>query len=1176
MMFEPDANVLEVRAAFEAEFPDDSYTKGVGWKQYKRWDYFWSLRADEDGDIPRSGDVIREVRRYLNAHLATRYQAGTGDWQEVGPAVVPANATGQPNGNGRLNCVAFHPTDPNTIYVGAPSGGFWETNDGGNTWTKRIDGLVRLGVSSIVVHPTDPDIIYIGTGDRDAADAPGYGVWKSTDGGNTWAPSNNGMGDLTVAEIIMHPDNPDILIAAAAYGMFRSTDGGANWAFYNTNHVAKDIAMHPTDPDILYAAGDLVWKSTDNGITWVDITQALPNSVGGSNRIALAVSADAPDVVYALAGRYDGLAGVYRSTDAGATWELRADSPNLLGYSSLGNDGASQSWYDLVLVADPSNADILFAGGVNIWKSSTGGSSWSLSGHWVGGGGADAIHADQHALEYSPHSGQLYVGNDGGICTSSNNGISYTDISGNLAIAQVYKIGIDPTDADRAVTGFQDNGTAMHLPDGTWRTILGGDGMECLIDPDDNSYVYSSLYYGDIRRSTTGGTNPGSLDVASESGGWVTPYKLAPDNSNTMYVGLQQVYRSSNVKSDYPVFTAIGGNYTGNTITDLAVSTVDPGVLYVSSGSQLQRSDNATSAYPTWTNLSGAVPGSGFIKDIEPHSTQAGTVYIARGNRIYKSTDYGASWVDYSGTLPGISLNTIVCDANSDVSALYVGMDVGVYYRDDLTGDWAMYSTGLPFVEVTELEIRHSPEDCGSRLYAGTYGSGMWKTALKDPGNKAPLACYRMSSTDVCAPAPVVYTFTDESSYTPTSRTWSISPATYELVDGTSVTDERIAVVFGKSGAYTVTLDVTNANGADSRTVTQLMASYNPIDLPLMQDYESAAEDAFFITNPDQSYTWEYTDIASSNGGQRSLMVSHYDYEVSGERDYYTLDNVDLSDAADNYLIFDVAYAPYSESRSDELRVEVSIDCGETWSTRYNKQGLTLSTTEGFVTDRFVPLEEQWRTEYIDLTAMQGKRISVRFVSTGRHGNQLYLDDMRWSAALPEVILQRFEGAYLPEEGNLLQWRMAAEAPGLAYELQRLHQTTGTWVTLYERSANNTYAYQYLDELPEFGENHYRLAMLLQDGTVKYSEVVIVTVDDIVESVTFYPNPTSGYVTIRTLTTRASQQMLQIVDVSGRLLRSEAVEVPSGIYEQPLDMSAYPTGVYYVQLGEVVTRVVVE
>jgi photosystem II stability/assembly factor-like uncharacterized protein len=807
-------NFFDVQQAFENDLGGVPYQKGLGIKQYRRWEYYWENRVDVNGNFPPEGHVLNEMTAYYQSHPTPKgYVAGSGTWIPQGPYPTPNNGTGQLNGNGRVTCIAFHPTDTNVIYTAGASGGFWKSDDNGATWTEYSSGLVRLGISRIIVHPTNPNIIYIATGDRDGGDAPGYGVWRTTNGGNSWSAHNSGMGNRTINDLIMHPTNPDIMIAAGSnQRIYRTTNGGSSWTQSSSLGMnPKDLAMHPTNPNIIYASGTSMRRSTNGGVTWSTVS-GLPSA----QRIAMAVSPDQPNWVYLLIGNGNGLVGIYRSTNSGVSFSLRTSSPNILGYATNGSDNASQAWYDLVMIADPTDADIIYTGGINIWKSIDGGQTMSCKSYWVGQSGSIAgVHADQHVFEYSPHSGDLYNGNDGGVYKTTDGGTTWTDLSDGLGIAQVYKIGVSQQTEDLVINGYQDNGTAI-FDNGTFTTEIGGDGMECIIDPTNDTYMYGALYFGNIRRSTNGGTSFSTIsNGVSESGAWVTPYKLDPNNSNRMFAGYRNVWRNDNVQggTSWTQISNLGGS---STMTDLAIAPSNSDVVYISRrNNTFLRSNNATGTNPTWTNLTSNLPINNEPKDIEIDPTDPNHVFIAINNDIFESTNGGNSWTNISGTLPNISLNTIVIDHNSPVSAMYVGMDVAVYYKDDNLSDWVIYNSGLANVEITELEIYYG--DCtGGELYASTYGQGLWKSDLRDPGNQSPTACFEVSANDVCQSQAV--DLIDVSSFGPTSWSWSITPGTYTFVGGTSSTSQNPQVQFTAPGVYTVQLTATNATGNDVLT----------------------------------------------------------------------------------------------------------------------------------------------------------------------------------------------------------------------------------------------------------------------------------------------------------------------------------------------------------------------
>jgi len=295
-----------------------------------------------------------------------------------------------------------------------------------------------------------------------------------------------------------------------------------------------------------------------------------------------------------------------------------------------------------------------------------------------------------------------------------------------------------------------------------------------------------------------------------------------------MYAGMDNVWRTDDVKAGTVAWTQISSFGGTNNCRDMAVAPSDNDVMYVSRYSgQFYKTSNAQAGSPAWTDLSGNLLSGSTPADIEIDPLDSDHLFIAQGNDIYESTNGGSSWTIFSGTLPNISLNTIVIDQNSPVGAMYVGMDVGVYYRDNNMSDWEQYYTGFPNIEVTELNIYYNTTDCSSMIYAGTYAQGLWKSDLKDPGTVAPIACFESDVQTGCTATPIY--FTDLSSYGPTGWTWTFSPNTVTFVGGTNANSQNPEVEFNATGLYTVTLTATNGSGSNDEVKTDYINIINSV-----------------------------------------------------------------------------------------------------------------------------------------------------------------------------------------------------------------------------------------------------------------------------------------------------------------------------------------------------------
>lgn len=749
IMLDSNYSLDQKSSSFEAYWANKEIEKGKGFKQFKRNEYFLKNRVNKDGKFEIKSDRVSDYQK-IQRQISQEKSIGTaGKWVQLGP-FGPSSGSG----SGRINTIDFHPTNSNIILIGAPSGGIWRSTDGGSSWSTNTDDLASIGISDIKFAPSNGNIVYAATGDRDGGDTYTHGILKSTDGGITWSITNWEYPysyRRQTYKLLVNPTNPDIVYASTNLGFYKTTDGGQNWVRKRVG-VYKDIEFKPNDPNTIYiASSSTIAKSTDGGNTFTNLSFSPSSTL---SRIEIAVTSDDADYLYVLGGKSsdNGFGGIYLSTDAGANFTTRATSPNLLGWAYDGNDQGGQAWYDLALEASPYNKNIIFVGGVNIWRSVNAGQSWSISGHWTGSGGASYVHADCHMIKYSPHnSTTLWACTDGGVSRSAANGSQWLEKNNQLSVAQMYRLGASKNIATKIMTGWQDNGS--NLLNSSWNKVLGGDGMECIVSHDNANILFGSLYYGEIRRSQNGGYNWSSISNSiSEQGAWVTPYIQDPNNANILFAGYTNVWKTSNKGTSW---TKISNFSTSQKLNALASAPSNNQIIWAANSSTLYKTSDGGQ---NWS-INYGYAGSGSINYIAIDANDTGKVWICisgfyDGEKVYHTNDGGQNWTNISGSLPNYPINCIVHDKNSSADGIYVGTDIGVYYRDNNLGDWVPFMKDLPNVIVKELEIFY-PDN---KIRAASFGRGLWESVLYDlandvsnykNGNKKSLKIYPNPAKDV-------------------------------------------------------------------------------------------------------------------------------------------------------------------------------------------------------------------------------------------------------------------------------------------------------------------------------------------------------------------------------------------------------------------------------------------
>lgn len=725
MMDRNNANVYEIKNSFDLWWGNRKVERGTGWKQFQRWFAHWEPICYPSGDLP-SPKLLYDAIQEHNNNVRDNPDLGS-NWISMGPTSWTSSSYNP--GLGRINCITVDPSSSSIIYVGTPSGGMWKSTNAGANWFTTTDDMATLGVSAIAIDPSSTSTVYIGTGDGDGSQTYSIGILKSTDGGSTFATTGLTW-DITdfrrVSKILINPTTPSTLVAATSAGIYRTTNSGVNWTLIESGGF-YDLEFKPGDPTVVYAAKNRTsdgrfYKSTNGGASFTEVTTGLP-SPSGTCRYAIGVSADDPSYVYLLAGKSSDYSynGVYRSTNSGTSFSTMSTTPNLLGYALDGTTGGGQAWYDLAMTVDPTNADVIYIGGINIWKSTNGGTSFTISTHWIWPPtSAGYSHADIHSLDF--YGTTLYSGSDGGIYTTSNGGTTWVNKTFGMQITQFYKIGGAPSAPYLLYGGTQDNGS-NRFRSGAFTHIFGADGGEAAINYLDTSIVFCEYQNGGILRSTNSGMNfteiTGSI---TESGAFVTPFEMHPTVPTTLYAGFDNIWKTTNSGSSWTKISTI----SGGKINTISISESSPSTIYFGKGSLVYKTTNDGA---NWTSVSTGLP-SLTVTYIDVSATDPSKVWVTfsgytAGEKVYKSTNGGTTWTNYSGSLPNAPANCIVYRKSSS-DGVYVGTDVGVYYRNSTHADWIAFSSGLPNVGVRELEIHYGVQ----KLRAGTFGRGLWESQL--------------------------------------------------------------------------------------------------------------------------------------------------------------------------------------------------------------------------------------------------------------------------------------------------------------------------------------------------------------------------------------------------------------------------------------------------------------
>ncbi len=694
----------EMGQYYEELLPDTrpETVKGSGYKPFKRYEWFMETRLGDAADLP----VGARQAAWEKMQDMGQERGSFPTWFQLGPVNV----------GGRCLAIDIHPSNSDIVYVGMASGGIWKTTDGGDSWTPLGDDLPSMSVSAIAIDPSNPDIIYIGTGEGwGNVDAlHGVGILKSTDAGVTWNTTGYDYELASGRDVfrLSYEPTTGVLLAAADNGLWRSTDGADSFTEVMDLGDWRDVKRKPGTTDTYYAisrgwAGQGGYKSTDAGVTWTQMGGGAPTTGVANGR--LAVTPANPDIVYWSFDISGPGIRFYRSTDSGANWTLRGTS------SHDGSNG--QGWYDLCIAVDPEDEDIVFSGGVPMYRSTTGGTTWAQI--------SNNVHVDHHEFIFDPSDPEiLWNGNDGGVYKSVNGGTSFFSRNSGLVTLQFYAMNQSMTSANLAFGGTQDNGTWRYTGNPSFGQVLGSDGFECEISLD-NQVVFAEIFNGFHYRSLTGGTGftPANSGI-TEDGPWQTPTHMDYGSNTTWTAHNAQIWRTTNNGANWQ--SVMPSGLGGGRSIDQSYNNHD--YVYVISGVRCFRSDDHGANFTQVSQL----PVANTLTDITVHPDDPMTVMVCTGTyasnvaRVLRSTDGGVNWEDRTANLPGEGAQSITYKYD-EPNIVFLGTDLGCYVSFDEGLSWQPFNVGLPNVICDD--VRWHPDEF---LRVGTHGRGMWEVDISD------------------------------------------------------------------------------------------------------------------------------------------------------------------------------------------------------------------------------------------------------------------------------------------------------------------------------------------------------------------------------------------------------------------------------------------------------------
>ncbi len=735
---------FEIQKHYKHLLNNSDSTHSAKNKWLNRWLWNNRFEFDNNGNLSYL-QPQNQVELNFNSQKSKNNLLSENNWTPLGPIDMPP--TYEPRScyaMGRINCIAFHPTETNTFWIGTPSGGIWKTETSGKNWIPQGDNLISMAISHIAIDPKNPEILYAATGDFDATGLTSgntTGVIKSTDGGNSWEPTQL-IKDPTFAssalrKVIIHPDSTNHILVAGRRGIWKTQDGGETWRKV-CDSIITDLEINTKKSNILFAAmGQLygngsagVLRTKDFGETWEVLNTGIP-AKGEISRVELAIAPSYPDYIYVLNVKTNtnGFHSLYCSTNGGDDWMQSSvidTTNNILGaWGGDKTDARGQGSYDLALIVDATDKNKIYTGGINIWMSDDMGRNWKMSSFWIYVFG-ESIHADHHYAAYNPLDKQYYWCNDGGVYRTKkilagdqswvidwidkyNENIIegapnykfptiWENLSSGLAITEFYRMSMSKNNDNVLAGGSQDN-SCYYYNSGDWLNYIPNyDGMETMIDNNNTDIFYGVWQNGGLCKTTDGGKTIKTRlsNSITEKGNWITPASMDPVNGNIIYMGYRNLWKSTD------------GGETWNIVLNLdAIDTT----------SKNRSSLTIVKNFPNNSTHILCYKASSYYQD-------TAKVWIRVPGELWITQDGGSNWKKSSNNLPldSLDISHLTYD-RTNPQRIYASINtsnrlINTYLTTDGGETWQDISQPLP-QGIRINTLLHQPSN-SNILYAGT------------------------------------------------------------------------------------------------------------------------------------------------------------------------------------------------------------------------------------------------------------------------------------------------------------------------------------------------------------------------------------------------------------------------------------------------------------------------